>query len=622
MTTAIPVCIPNNCSWDESSRKFQRDRSKPRSDLQLVEEAMRKLRSIHGPVCVVSIAGPYRKGKSYILSRVFDQPNVFPLGHSFEPETMGIWMWVVPEKYCDNTGREFTVVLLDSEGTDAVRAENVNDHAIFVLTVLLSSVLIYNSVGVPTRTDLEALDHIINVCQRIQVIAGQTIDDETARKIFPSFVWLLRDVVLSLPKGIENLKKYFLEKVFKVSDRRSDKSRQVVENILKFFPDFDAFPLSPPSADAEVMRHLSDAKRQGEINSFFVKGVEEFKEIMKAKIGPKQSFVGPGLVTGAALATLFEEYVRAINSPGAVPIVQSAWDAFTKTRCTEALADAKAVYDGGMKDLRLPCDDKKIRHHHEEQLIEALSFFENLTEEIEAAARWNYIEELADYASDAESALLRANNSRTDQGCEELIKSLREIYLEPVLIDLRDPEKTDFRVLEERLRSAYGKIDSDFWKQAPGSRSLSSNWAYVYELKHSEEMKQHLDMLKTRREYFEKIASERVARELEAEETEKIRRGNASLRESKEDFKRTISQLQSQHTEDKEELQRIMAEQMRLQEQEAQAAITRARERAETEKQQHVNQKRRLEAKIEETRERIRSQEKTISDLQEQLRRM
>ena len=48
-----------------------------------------------------------------------------------------------------------------------------------------------------------------------------------------------------------------------------------------------------------------------------------------------------------------------------------------------------------MKDLRLPCDDKKIRHHHEEQLIEALSFFENLTEEIEAAARWNYIEELA-----------------------------------------------------------------------------------------------------------------------------------------------------------------------------------------------------------------------------------
>ena len=55
--------------------------------------------------------------------------------------------------------------------------------------------------------------HIIKISQRIQVIAGQPLDDEDSRKVFPSFVWLLRDVVLSLPKGVENLKKYFLEKV-------------------------------------------------------------------------------------------------------------------------------------------------------------------------------------------------------------------------------------------------------------------------------------------------------------------------------------------------------------------------------------------------------------------------
>ena len=50
-------------------------------------------------MCVVSVAGPYRKGKSYILSEAFDQPEVFPLGHEMVAETMGIWLWIVPDKY-------------------------------------------------------------------------------------------------------------------------------------------------------------------------------------------------------------------------------------------------------------------------------------------------------------------------------------------------------------------------------------------------------------------------------------------------------------------------------------------------------------------------------------------
>ena len=52
-----------------------------------------------GPVCVVSTAGPCRKGKSFVLSEGFRQPEVFPLGHHFTPETMGIWLWIVSEVF-------------------------------------------------------------------------------------------------------------------------------------------------------------------------------------------------------------------------------------------------------------------------------------------------------------------------------------------------------------------------------------------------------------------------------------------------------------------------------------------------------------------------------------------
>lgn len=61
--------------------------------------------------------------------------------------------------YKDAKGQEFTVILLDSEGIDAATGEGLDDNQIFTLTVLLASVLIYNSQGVPTRRDLEGLEY-------------------------------------------------------------------------------------------------------------------------------------------------------------------------------------------------------------------------------------------------------------------------------------------------------------------------------------------------------------------------------------------------------------------------------------------------------------------------------
>ena len=53
----------------------------------------------------------------------------------------------------------------------------------------------------------------MEISRRIQVMSEQPLDEEASQQVFPSFVWLLRDVAAPLPEGVENLKAYFLEKV-------------------------------------------------------------------------------------------------------------------------------------------------------------------------------------------------------------------------------------------------------------------------------------------------------------------------------------------------------------------------------------------------------------------------
>ena len=53
------------------------------------------------------------------------------------------------------------MVLLDSEGIDAVMGEGLDDHQIFTFIVFLASVLIDNSMGVATRCDLNGLEYLL-----------------------------------------------------------------------------------------------------------------------------------------------------------------------------------------------------------------------------------------------------------------------------------------------------------------------------------------------------------------------------------------------------------------------------------------------------------------------------
>uniref|UniRef100_A0A3B3R775 GB1/RHD3-type G domain-containing protein n=1 Tax=Paramormyrops kingsleyae TaxID=1676925 RepID=A0A3B3R775_9TELE len=177
-----PICLIENTTKNE---------------LKVNQEAVAILSSFHQPVVVVSIVGMYRTGKSYLMNRLAGKNKGFALGSTIQSKTKGIWMWCVPVP-----GREQTLVLLDTEGLgDVEKGDDKNDHWIFSLAVLLSSTLIYNSIGTINNVAVMNLQYVTELTKHIKVKSNDEDEADASAeyvRFFPSFIWAVRDFTLDL----------------------------------------------------------------------------------------------------------------------------------------------------------------------------------------------------------------------------------------------------------------------------------------------------------------------------------------------------------------------------------------------------------------------------------------
>ena len=146
--TSIPLIIPPGYDYDPKTYSIIKHTS-PSMKFALAEEAVKIIKRIDKPIAVLGICGPYRSGKSFFLSRLLGVKNAFKIGHTSKACTYGIWLSTTA-LICE----EFVLLLIDTEGTDAVEANDKESISILTLTNLLSSFLIYNSKNVPDKNDL------------------------------------------------------------------------------------------------------------------------------------------------------------------------------------------------------------------------------------------------------------------------------------------------------------------------------------------------------------------------------------------------------------------------------------------------------------------------------------
>nr|XP_055059162.1 guanylate-binding protein 1 [Misgurnus anguillicaudatus] len=358
-----PVCLIEN---DDSGTLCVRKEGKDILD------------GITEPVVVVSVVGLYRTGKSYLMNRLAGQQSGFALGSTIESKTKGIWIWCVPHP----SKKGHTLVLLDTEGLgDVQKGDEKHDTWIFCLAVLLSSTLVYNSLGVIDNTALEKLHYVSELTEHIRVKANPSQDKEEDEseefmRVFPSFVWAVRDFTLELKIDDELITSdEYLERSLKLKTgtspqiERFNLPRRCLRHFFAVRKCF-VFPRPAGAGDMKRMEELSEDDLEPE----FLQQANTFCNYIYNCAEPK-TLSGGRTVTGIALGNLAEVYVEAIRS-GKVPCLENAVVSLAEIQNGRAVEHAIELY---MKEMfertKLPMDPAELSDIHEKAEKQAVDLF-------------------------------------------------------------------------------------------------------------------------------------------------------------------------------------------------------------------------------------------------------
>ena len=212
-------------------------------------------------VALISVAGAFRKGKSFLLNfflrfltwRERGEPSDdwlksdsklegFSWRGGAERDTQGMLLWSRPFLIKDRNGEEVVVLLMDTQGAfDSL--STVKDCAtIFALSTMLSSVHIYN---VSQNIQEDDLQHL-----QLFTEYGKLALEECEGKPFQSLLFLVRDWSYPYEADYGFLGgQRVLEKRLEVSERQHAELRQLRQHIRDSFENIQCFLMPHPGLE-------------------------------------------------------------------------------------------------------------------------------------------------------------------------------------------------------------------------------------------------------------------------------------------------------------------------------------------------------------------------------------
>ncbi|XP_026353435.1 guanylate-binding protein 4-like isoform X1 [Ursus arctos] len=411
LTTPAPICLVEN----------------QKEQLTVNPEALEILNNISQPVVVVAIAGLSRTGKSYLMNRLVGQNHGFRLNSTVRSETKGIWMWCVPH----STKENHTLILLDTEGLgDVKKVDPKNDSWIFALAVLLSSTLVYNSMGTINHQALEQLHYVTELTQLIRAKSSSTseeVEDSTEFvSFFPDFVWTVRDFTLELKIDETPITEdEYLEDALKLitgTNPKIQNSNLPRECIRQFFPKRKCFIFDRPTSDRNLLFHLEKVP-EDKLDSTFQEQSKKFCTYIFNHTKTKTLKEGI-IVTGSRLGTLLKAYVDAIKK-GAVPCLENVVTTLAQRENSVAVQKAADHYSKQMAQrLTLPTDTlQELLDVHADCEREAIAVF---MEHSFKDDKREFQKKLVDTIEKKKEDFLQQNEDASFKYCQAIMEQLSE----------------------------------------------------------------------------------------------------------------------------------------------------------------------------------------------------
>jgi len=332
---------------------------------KLNEEALNKILSNDKvkdlPVCVVSVAGAFRRGKSFLLdfflrylSREGDdnwmgddaEDNTKPLegfhwrGGS-ERDTTGILIWSEVFTAHTRKGKQVAIVLMDTQGAFDCNSTVRDCATIFALSAMISSVLVYNLSQNIQEDDLQHLQLFTEY--------GRLAMEDTGDTPFQRLQFLVRDwsCPYEYEYGAEGGRK-ILDKRLQVSDRQHVELQNLRKHIDACFDKIEAFLLPHPG-----LRVATDPNFDGKLKDIEKEFIKQLKDFIPMLLSPENAL--PRKISGAEVKCKdLSRYMRAyvdIFKGDEMPEPKSMLEATSEANNLASLSEAKDLYTTMMEGV-------------------------------------------------------------------------------------------------------------------------------------------------------------------------------------------------------------------------------------------------------------------------------